>query len=165
MNLIWQKEVKLNKKGFTLIELIVTIALLAILFSIVVPRINTDRYYMEKIAKELLYDLKDIKVKNMTSENKTYTITFFTDFYILKEGTNAGIKQYKKVELKEDYEFYYSNGNQNLTFNYRGSPSQAQTITFKNLKTEVIKQITIVPVTGRILLIEWGGYNDISRRF
>jgi len=124
MNIIWQKEAELNKKGFTLIELIVTIGLLIILFSIVVPRINTDRYSM----------------------------TFYPDFYILKVGTNTGIKQYKKVELKEDFLFMYSF--QNLTFNYRGSPSHGQTITLKDLKTEVIKQITIIPVTGRILLIE-----------
>ncbi len=152
MNIIWQKEAELNKKGFTLIELIVTIGLLIILFSIVVPRINTDRYYMEKISKELLYDMKDIKVKNMTSENDSYTMTFYPDYYILKVGTNTGIKQYKKVELKEDFLFTYSF--QNLTFNYRGSPSHGQTITLKDIKTEAIKQITIIPVTGRILLIE-----------
>ena len=152
MNIIWQKEAELNKKGFTLIELIVTIGLLIILFSIVVSRINTDRYYMEKISKELLYDMKDIKVKNMTSENDSYTMTFYPDFYILKVGTNTGIKQYKKVELKEDFLFMYSF--QNISFNYRGSPSQGQTITLKDLKTEAIKEITIIPVTGRILLIE-----------
>ena len=152
MNIIWQKEAELNKKGFTLIELIVTIGLLFILFSIVVPRINTDRYYMEKISKELLYDMKDIKVKNMTSDNSSYTMTFYPNFYTLKVGTNTGIKQYKKVELKEDFMLMYSF--ENITFNYRGSPNHGQTIILKNLETLATKEITIIPVTGRILLIE-----------
>ena len=55
MNKSWRKEDGLDKKGFTLIELIVTIGLLAILLAMIVPRMNTDRYYMEKISKEMYY--------------------------------------------------------------------------------------------------------------
>jgi hypothetical protein len=88
----------------------------------------------------------------MTSDGVSYSMSLYNNYYILKMGTNTGIKQYKKVELKEDFELLYED--QSLTFNYRGSPSQAQTITIRDIKRNLIKQITIVPVTGRILLIE-----------
>jgi prepilin-type N-terminal cleavage/methylation domain-containing protein len=152
MNKSWRKEDGLDKKGFTLIELIVTIGLLAILLSLVVLKIDPDRYYLEKISKEIYYDIKDVKVKSMTSDGVSYSISLYNNYYILKKGTNTGTVQYKKVELKEDFEFLYED--QLLTFNYRGSPSQAQTITIRDIKRNLIKQITIVPVTGRILLIE-----------
>ena len=142
----------MNKKGFTLIELIVTIGLLIILLSIVFPKINTDRYYLDKVSKELLYDLKDIKVKMMTTDGPSYSMTIFENYYILKLGKDNRIYRYKKFELKEGYKFLYSH--QDVTFNFNGAPHQSQTIKVLNTETSEEKEISIVLGTGRILLLE-----------
>jgi len=151
-NISEKKEVNLNKKGFTLIELIVTIGLLIILLSIVFPKINLDRYYMDKVAKELLYDLKDIKVKMMTTDGPAYSMTISEDHYMLKIGKDKRIYQYKKFELKEGYKFIYSY--QDVAFNFNGAPHQSQTIRILNTETNEIREISIVLGTGRILLLE-----------
>jgi len=142
----------LDKKGFTLIEVIVTIGLLIILLSLVFPKINMDRYYLDKVSKELLYDLKDIKVKMMTTDGPTYSMTISDNHYMLKIGKNKRIYQYKKFELKEGYKFIYSH--QDVAFNFNGAPHQSQTIKIINTETDEKKEISIVLGTGRILLLE-----------
>ncbi len=142
----------MDKKGFTLIEVIVTIGLLIILLSLVFPKINMDRYYLDKVSKELLYDLKDIKVKMMTTDGPTYSMTISDNHYMLKIGKNKRIYQYKKFELKEGYKFIYSH--QDVAFNFNGAPHQSQTIKIINTETDEKKEISIVLGTGRILLLE-----------
>ena len=142
----------MDKKGFTLIEVIVTIGLLIILLSLVFPKINMDRYYLDKVSKELLYDLKDIKVKMMTTDGPTYSMTISDNHYMLKIGKNKRINQYKKFELKEGYKFIYSH--QDVAFNFNGAPHQSQTIKIINTETDEKKEISIVLGTGRILLLE-----------
>jgi len=111
-----------------------------------------DRYYLDKVSKELLYDLKDIKVKMMTTDGPTYSMTISDNHYMLKIGKNKRIYQYKKFELKEGYKFIYSH--QDVAFNFNGAPHQSQTIKIINTETDEKKEISIVLGTGRILLLE-----------
>ena len=140
----------MNNKGYTLIELVVTISLVVVVTAIFVPKLNYNRSYLKAFSDELLYDVRDLRTKSMTKGSANYSIVFDTDknIYYYKEGTNV----IKSVELDSDYEFdlYTST----ISFNFNGTPDNAQTIRIRNKKTGDYKEISIVPNTGRILLVE-----------
>ncbi|MDR1160254.1 MAG: prepilin-type N-terminal cleavage/methylation domain-containing protein, partial [Syntrophomonadaceae bacterium] len=91
-----------REKGFTLIELVVGVAILSILAVLTVPRLNAvlDNMRLEADARELAQVLRDARmeaicsgeVKNIyfyTSANQYKTVmTFGEKFYKLREGVS-----------------------------------------------------------------------------
>lgn len=143
----------MNNKGVTLIELILTLAIMAIIMVIVIPKTNNNSY-LNSISKELLYDIRDLRVKSMTTDDTFYSMVVATNRYYITKSSKQGRKIIKLVDLKANYTLYSSNIKRKVEFNYNGRPRYPTTITIMNTKTNRRKQISIVPDTGRILLIE-----------
>lgn len=140
----------MNRKGFTLIEIVITLSLVVIVTAIFVPKLNFNKSYLKAFSHELLYDIRDLRTKSMTIGSANYSIVIDTDknIYYYKEGTNV----IKSIELDSDFEFdiYTST----ISFNFNGTPDNAQTIRIRNKKNGDYKEITIVPNTGRVLLVD-----------
>lgn len=141
------------KKGFTLIELILTISILFILFALVVPGLDMDMFYMEKMANEFVMDVRYVQMESMKNPSSTYRISIDKEkgcYYIFNE-----VYIEKTVKYKSRYKIDYSNPNiQSITFNYEGVPVNAGTFEIVDTRTNEIKEVSIVPTTGRTVIKE-----------
>ena len=141
----------MKNDGFTLFEIITVLSLMGILSAICVPKINTDFGYMDKAAEELLADVRFIQMEAMKNPAKTYQITvnpLERKYYLRDE-----IKVIKTVALKERYSIDYT-GNGSLYFKSEGTPVHAGTFTILDGKTKKSKRVTVVPTTGRTVIVE-----------
>ncbi len=143
---------KLNKKGYTLIELILVLAILGIILLISMPTIsNINDTYLNNFARQLLYDIRFVKNMNMTEPVKSYNMVLLADGYQVRYA-NPMPAFHKVVDLRDQYSIsFYENS---VWFNANGTPRRAQTITIFNNKTGKFREITINVNTGRILLYE-----------
>jgi prepilin-type N-terminal cleavage/methylation domain-containing protein len=139
-----------REKGFTLIELVVGVAILSILAVLTVPRLNAvlDNMSLEADARELAQVLRDARmeaicsgeVKNIyfyTSANQYKTVmTFGEKFYKLREG----------VSYRDDTTTFTAD---RCSFHPSGAASPAGTVTLQN---EHDKKVSVIvsPVAGRI---------------
>jgi len=142
----------MDKRGFTLVELLVVLAIMAVIAVIAVPRLPIDRFYLDSVSKDLVYDIRFVKNMDMAEPDKLYNIVLLSDGYRIKYS-NPMPKYSKLVDLKNGYTISF-NKSQDVMFNANGTPKNAQTITILHTSTGNKREITIVPNTGRILLIE-----------
>lgn len=145
----------MNNKGYTLIELVVTISLVIIVTAIFVPKLNYNRSYLKSISHELLYDLRHLKTNSMTRDDATYKMVISENMYYITKSTSESITPttIKLVEIDPDFELFSNNSNY-IMFSYNGTPIYPTTIKITNKKTNEYKKITITVGIGRILLIE-----------
>jgi len=96
---------KLNKKGFTLVELIIVIAVMAILAAIVVPRmsgvttsfkVNADAQVCETIAREIEVGIQAGNTytngevaSSIVGTSKIQSIASGAEFYLYQSGSNV----------------------------------------------------------------------------
>lgn len=137
--------------GFTLIELVVTIAILSIVLSITLPKISIDFGYMDKMANEFVMDVRYIQMENMKNPSQNYKIRIYED--IGKYTVNNSDVVEKKVTFKERYIIRYSNTGA-IGFNVEGTPVNAGTFTITDTITNETKNVSIVPTTGRTIIKE-----------
>ncbi len=137
--------------GFTLIELVVTIAILSIVLSITLPKISIDFGYMDKMANEFVMDVRYIQMENMKNPSQNYKIRIYED--IGKYTVNNSDVVEKKVTFKERYIIRYSNTG-SIGFNGEGTPVNAGTFTIIDTMTNETKNVSIVPTTGRTIIKE-----------
>jgi prepilin-type N-terminal cleavage/methylation domain-containing protein len=137
--------------GFTLIELVVTIAILSIVLSITIPKISIDFGYMDKMANEFVMDVRYIQIENMKNPSQNYKIRIYED--IGKYTVNNSDVVEKVVTFKEKYIIRYSNIG-SIGFNGEGTPVNAGTFTIINTITNETKNVSIVPTTGRTIIKE-----------
>ncbi len=141
----------MHNKGFTLIELVVTISILGIILSLAVLIIDRDMFYMEKMADEFVTDVRYVQNESKKSPSNTYEISIDENnsCYHVKKSTDTE----KTVKFKDRYQIDYNNGNR-IGFTYDGSPKNSGTFTITDTKAEKIKEITIIPATGRTVIKE-----------
>lgn len=141
----------MKNDGFTLLEIVTVLSLIGILLAICIPKIDTDFGYMDKIAEELLTDVRFIQMESMKNPANIYqlTVNYSERKYYLRDG----IKVIKTVILKERYSIDYT-GRGSLRFNSEGTPSNAGTFTILDGKTKKTKSVTVVPATGRSVIVE-----------
>ncbi|HHZ02823.1 MAG TPA: prepilin-type N-terminal cleavage/methylation domain-containing protein [Tissierellia bacterium] len=143
----------MSNKGFTLIELILTISILLIVLTIVVPVLNRDMFYMEKMANEFITDVRYVQMECMKNPYATYRISINKDegcYHVL----NNTVKE-KTVEFKSRYKIDYTNINmQSIGFTYEGIPLNAGTFRIIDTRTNEIIEVSIVPTTGRTVIKE-----------
>lgn len=141
-----------SKLGYTLVELLVVLALFAIVFSIAIPSVDIIFNIAEK--NELMTFKRDIVFARNSSvvDNCTYTL--------LLDIRNNGYKIIKKEKRpKTIREVYFSKGivlkwnnfNSIIDFYSTGTTSKIGTINLTNKKTQNI-EITITMATGKVNL-------------
>ena len=148
------KQIK-NQSGFTLVELIIVIALIAILMSVAVPRLPMSSHrQLELAASRLASDLRLIRSEAIASGVKC-KITFFTNekYYIvtLADGSD-------RVDLPEEITSFTTNiitkdedhdKNPYTHFTELGTIYGSGTITLQT-KDKETRSIIIAPVYGRV---------------
>ncbi len=130
-----------------MIELLIVVAIIGIILSIAVPRIKIYSFSQKSQSIKLCSDIRMIRLLKMT-EGGYYKINLQRDSYYVMNGT----KLIEKVNMTDGNEILY--GQQKIEFSYTGAPSNGTTITICNKKTSKDYKITIVPASGRVLLIE-----------
>lgn len=150
----------MDKRGFTLVELLVALGLMSVIAMIVIPRLPYDSFYLDSIAENLVYDIRYVKNIDMAEPDKSCNIMLSNDLnhydhcsYSVRMTENIMSKVVKKVDFRKGYTISYNVG-PDIMFNANGTPKHAQTITILHKSTGNYREITIVPNTGRILLLE-----------
>jgi prepilin-type N-terminal cleavage/methylation domain-containing protein len=135
-----------KNKGFTLIELILTMALLGMILGIAVPKIDNSNFYLKAQGKQLCMEIRNVRILRMT-EGKGYRILLSDHSYKVLDGR----KELKNIILDSKYELLYRN--RELMFTYEGTPCHGgDTIIMRNRMNGKHIKITIVPASGRVLL-------------
>lgn len=143
----------MNKKGYTLIEIITVVSLIGILVGLSIPKISTDFGYLDNSAAELLKDVRYIQTEVMKNPSNSCKISVDSkehSYYIIGPQNN---KMLKSVKLKNRYTISYT-GNGNLYFNSSGVPINPGTFRITDTKTSKFKEITVVVATGRSIILE-----------
>lgn len=135
----------LEIKGFTLIELIIVIAIFGIILSISLPKNIVSNYKLQLFAKELTSDIRQTRYLKMTKGHQ-YAVFIGDDYYFISRGKKK-IKQNKTEHIRLMQDFKGS-----IVFSYNGSPKVGGTLRVLDEITNESYKITIVPFTGRILL-------------
>lgn len=141
----------MKNDGFTLIEIITVFSLIGILLAISVPKIKADFGYMDRMAEEFLADVRFIQMEAMKYPTPKYQLIVNSNErkYYLKDDYNI----VKTVSFKDGYAINYT-GTGALYFNIEGTPVHPGTFTIVALNTNETKSVTIVPSTGRTIILE-----------
>ena len=126
----------MNNKGFTLIEVMLVLALIGVVSLIVIPKLDADFGYLDSYSKDLLYDIRFVREETMRGKNG-YKIKLEADSYkVLIDD----IEQHER-DLKDKYEIIYTGDN--ISFIADGILKEgAQTITIR--KKDLSEQVQIV---------------------
>ncbi|MBP1927324.1 prepilin-type N-terminal cleavage/methylation domain-containing protein [Sedimentibacter acidaminivorans] len=140
-----------NNSGFTLIEMVVTIALISVVLAVAIPKIDIDFGYMDKMASEFVMDVRYIQTEHMKVADSNHEIKIYknTNTYEVRQNLNVE----KVVRFKERFSIMYNNGG-TISFTNTGTPINAGTLTIMDKKTMETKKISIVPGTGRTIILE-----------
>lgn len=138
----------MQNKGFTLIELIIIIAIMSILASICIPKNKIRDYQLHSQAKLLTNEIRMIRYKTMT-EGGFDSIIINEENYLIVNGSEVT----KNVQLEDKFHLSENFGRQ-IKFDLKGMPRSGGSITIKDRQTKRSHVITIVPYTGRVLLKE-----------
>lgn len=91
---------KMNKKGFTLIEMLVVIAIIAVLVSIIIPTVTsaTDKAAAAANAANLRSIKAEVVTAYLTKDDTYYSFTATAG--TAKEGSNGATVEWKEVGTK-----------------------------------------------------------------
>lgn len=144
---------KYNGKGYTLVELLVVIALMAIVLSIGIPSIASLFHTRERL--ELMEFKRDLAFARNSAivENCKYIVSFYiVDNHYQIKKISGGTTIVKEMYLSSGLIIEKNNFDSSaVTFNSTGSPNQGGTIRLRNRKGKLI-EITIEVATGKINL-------------
>ncbi|MEJ8751707.1 type II secretion system protein [Lagierella sp. ICN-221743] len=133
-------------KGFTLIELILTIAILAMLVGVGALRYDFLTNYQEKIEIEsVLRTINEARNASITS-GYVHTVKF------LKDENMVQVNQESEIVERLNLQKLQVQRLESFKFSTTGAPSIAGTYYFQGHKKEYI--ITIEVATGKVNLIE-----------
>ncbi|MGQ9645242.1 MAG: pilus assembly FimT family protein [Thermodesulfobacteriota bacterium] len=148
---------KMNKRGVTLIELVVVLAIIAIGAVLLVPNIRPwiENYRLRTATRDIVSTLRTAQMKAV-SNNYFYQVDFAGGSYILRRSSTGldpepwpadGAAQTlpSGVSIQNNT---FTNPNQKALFRPNSS-SNGGTLKLRNLKGSE-RTITVLPSTGRI---------------
>lgn len=143
-------------RGFTFIEIIVYLSIISIIAVVGIPsyrlvvksKFNAD-------VRNLVNDIRSIK--DMTYiDGKEYKIEFSKDGYKIIDKYNAILREYKlnSGTYLKNYDLYKGSKKVNyMSYNLKGNAIASGTLIISNKNDSIQRKVSIVPVTGRVLLI------------
>lgn len=137
------------KKGFTLIELVIILAIVSILFSITSLSFKNSNYYSAK--KELQMIKKDLEF----TRNLSMARAKESEFLIDENQYEITCGDFKEKKEFSKYLVLTSKGNtKSFQFSKRGTPKFAGSGTIMFMIKDKDYKITVEPVTGKVNLYE-----------
>ena len=149
--------------GFSLLELLVVTAMISMICAMGLLRLGNCLATAElsAAALELAADLRWMQQASVNSPvgagGPFYSITFNQASgggYVVKAGLNV----HKRVVFPESVRL--ANLPQAISFTMVGSPTRAQSIALKSLRTNEVRYVIVAAVTGRVRLSDsaaWEG--------
>lgn len=146
---------RLNKAGFTLIELMIVIAIIGIVSAIAAPNFRT--YMAERrlsgAARMVMSDLMAARQKAVTQNNR-FSVTFSgTQYTILDDDNdNGSTDSGEMTEVRNIQTDYYDVTIPNVTANpvfYPRGTASGTSVTLTSSKTGKSKKV-VVALTGRV---------------
>jgi prepilin-type N-terminal cleavage/methylation domain-containing protein len=145
---------KMNKKGVTLIELIVVIAIIAIGAVLAVPNLGPwlANYRLRTATRDIVSNLRTAQMKAV-SNNVDYQVLFdgVARTYILRRDSGGGGVDEGTAQTLPSGISIVLPVNNPLTFSPNSS-SNGGTVTLTN--TRGTRRITVLPSTGRITILQ-----------
>ncbi len=142
----------LSSRGFTLIEIIVIVALIALLSAVILPDFKSSLmdHKLNIAARQMAQNMRLVQQKAM-SEGVPWRIVFHSSSNNYK--INQGIKLWKQVNLPDGVEFMYIGfSEKTLTFYPSGAAVPAGTVKLTNNNKSLY--IIVSVATGRIRISE-----------
>lgn len=140
-----------QSKGFTMIELIVTLAVLAILIGIAIPSYNSlmPRYRLNGAARQVATDLMKARMQAVKlSTNVTVTFNGTTDSYTIS-NTSSGGSYSETFNIKTHYSGVELSSTGTPEFHPRGTLTNANPVTVTLTNSSGSKQVE-VNIAGRV---------------
>ncbi|MGO1470375.1 MAG: prepilin-type N-terminal cleavage/methylation domain-containing protein [Tissierella sp.] len=138
-----------NKRGYTLVELVVIIAILAIIVIMTIPNTGYFKSMMESSElKEFKRDIMFARNKAIV-ESKIYILKLMNDDngYIVKSSSKSG---FEKIKYFENGIVLNKNNNcDDIHFNSNGTVSNAKTISLHDRKGKEYR-LVITPIRGLV---------------
>lgn len=134
----------MKRKGFTLIELIISMSIITILFSMVNWNFSkAEEFQAYRDIKKLKYNIEFIRDVAIT-KNSITRIKLYPSYYILYyNGKKEKIPLSKDIRVRESNMIVFNGGGQ-IGYYYKG------TMMFK-IKNKIYK-ITVEPISGKVNL-------------
>ncbi len=140
------------KKGFTLLEVVVIVSLLAILLSVAVPSAAPlENWKLQTAAQELAAHLREARQDAIASGQPSEILFLvYENCYLLRLHTGS-----QRVDLPAGIEYEgtttFPGMPPRVSFNYLGRPSRGGTVILESAAGEN-RYVIMTPVTGRVRL-------------
>jgi prepilin-type N-terminal cleavage/methylation domain-containing protein len=151
-------EKKMNKKGFTLIEVIVVLIIIAIMAGLLAPNIGAwlPNYRLRSATRDIVSTMRDAQLKAISHNGRQYQVNFTvgTNSYILQYSTGGLIFPDGPVQTTPSDITIDTTGlpGKIVTFNSDSTCTPAPAgITLQNTK-KVQRLITISSSTGKVTI-------------
>ncbi|WP_076412512.1 Tfp pilus assembly protein FimT/FimU [Shewanella sp. UCD-KL12] len=93
-----------NNAGFTLVELVTTIMLIAILSVVILPRLMTNSSYSAfTLRDEFISELRKAQLMAMNNQDRCYRVDIDSDGYQLRRFDNNNCSGASRTEAKQDF--------------------------------------------------------------
>jgi len=106
---------------------------------------------MDKMASEFVMDVRYIQTEHMKVADSDFEIKIYKNTNTYDVRQNLDVE--KAVRFKDRYSIMYNNGD-TISFTNDGTPTNAGTFTITDKKTMETKKVSIVPGTGRTIILE-----------
>jgi prepilin-type N-terminal cleavage/methylation domain-containing protein len=147
-----KKNIFFSSRGFTLIEIIVVVALIAILSTIILPDFKGSLrdYKLNFAARQMAQNIKLVQQKAM-SEGIPWRVVFESSRNCYR--INQGFKSWKQINLPDGVEFAYIGfSEKTLTFYPSGAAVPAGSIKITNRDKSLYVIVSVA--TGRVRISE-----------